>query len=90
MLWGLKELDVDFEFVLVNLFEGEYKWFEFLCLNLVGKVLVLVDGDFVIFELVVIVLYFVDKYLEKVLLLVELVLWVEVYWWVMFVVMEFE
>lgn len=29
-LWGLKELDADFEFVSVNLLQGEHKRSEFL------------------------------------------------------------
>ena len=43
-LWGLKELDADFEFISVNLLQGEHKRPEFLRLNPAGKVPVLVDA----------------------------------------------
>ena len=49
-LWGLKELDADFEFIPVNLLAGEHKHPDFLRLNPAGKVPVLVDGDIVIPE----------------------------------------
>jgi Glutathione S-transferase, N-terminal domain len=44
-LWGLKELDADFEFIPVDLLAGEHKRSDFLRLNPAGKVPVLVDGD---------------------------------------------
>jgi glutathione S-transferase len=44
-LWGLKELDVDFEFVPVNLLHSEHKHPDFLRLNPTGKVPVLIGGD---------------------------------------------
>jgi len=56
-LWALKELDVDFEFVPVNLVAGEQKHPDFLHLNPAGKVPVLVDGDIIIPESAAIVLY---------------------------------
>ena len=89
-LWGLKELDADFEFVSVNLLEGEHKRPEFLRLNPAGKVPVLVDGDLVIPESAAIVLYLADKYPEKALLPVEPALRAEAYRWVMFAVTELE
>ena len=67
-LWALKELDVDFEFVPVNLPAGEQKHPDFLRLNPAGKVPVLVDGDIIIPESAAIVLYLADKYREKGLL----------------------
>ena len=89
-LWGLKELDADFEFVSVNLLEGEHKRPEFLRLNPAGKVPVLVDGDLVIPESAAIVLYLADKYPEKALLPVDLALRAQAYRWVMFAVTELE
>ena len=89
-LWGLKELDADFEFVSVNLLEGEHKRPEFLRLNPAGKVPVLVDGDLVIPESAAIVLYLADKYPEKALLPVDPALRAEAYRWVMFAVTELE
>ncbi|MGZ2746481.1 glutathione S-transferase family protein [Burkholderia stagnalis] len=89
-LWGLKELDADFEFVSVNLLQGEHKRSEFLRLNPAGKVPVLVDGDLVIPESAAIVLYLADKYPEKALLPVDLAERAQVYRWVMFAVTELE
>ncbi|HDR9759171.1 TPA: glutathione S-transferase family protein [Burkholderia cepacia] len=89
-LWGLKELDADFEFVSVNLLQGEHKRPEFLRLNPAGKVPVLVDGDLVIPESAAIVLYLADKYPEKVLLPVDPALRAQAYRWVMFAVTELE
>ncbi|KVF54212.1 glutathione S-transferase [Burkholderia cepacia] len=89
-LWGLKELDADFEFVSVNLLQGEHKRPEFLRLNPAGKVPVLVDGDLVIPESAAIVLYLADKYTEKALLPVDPALRAQAYRWVMFAVTELE
>ncbi|VWC12374.1 glutathione S-transferase family protein [Burkholderia lata] len=89
-LWGLKELDADFEFISVNLLQGEHKRPEFLRLNPAGKVPVLVDGDLVIPESAAIVLYLADKYPEKALLPVDPALRAEAYRWVMFAVTELE
>ncbi|WP_412527332.1 glutathione S-transferase family protein [Burkholderia lata] len=89
-LWGLKELDADFEFVSVNLLQGEHKRPEFLRLNPAGKVPVLVDGDLVIPESAAIVLYLADKYPEKALLPVDPALRAEAYRWGMFAVTELE
>ncbi|KVC85308.1 glutathione S-transferase family protein [Burkholderia ubonensis] len=89
-LWGLKELDADFEFISVNLLEGEHKRPEFLHLNPAGKVPVLVDGDLVIPESAAIVLYLADKYPQKALLPVDLAARAQAYRWVMFAVTELE
>ncbi|MCA8294242.1 glutathione S-transferase family protein [Burkholderia sp. AU30198] len=89
-LWGLKELDADFEFISVNLLQGEHKRPEFLRLNPAGKVPVLVDGDLVIPESAAIVLYLADEYPEKALLPVDPALRAEAYRWVMFAVTELE
>ncbi|AIO29514.1 glutathione S-transferase family protein [Burkholderia cepacia] len=89
-LWGLKELDADFEFVSVNLLQGEHKRPEFLRLNPAGKVPVLVDGDLVIPESAAIVLHLADKYPEKALLPVDPALRAQAYRWVMFAVTELE
>ncbi|UXU90152.1 glutathione S-transferase family protein [Burkholderia sp. S-53] len=89
-LWGLKELDADFEFVSVNLLAGEHKRPEFLRINPAGKVPVLVDGDRVIPESAAIVLYLADKYPEKALLPVDPALRAQAYRWVMFAVTELE
>ncbi|KWE87056.1 glutathione S-transferase family protein [Burkholderia ubonensis] len=89
-LWGLKELDADFEFISVNLLEGEHKRPEYLRLNPAGKVPVLVDGDLAIPESAAIVLYLADKYPQKALLPVDLAARAQAYRWVMFAVTELE
>lgn len=89
-LWGLKELDADFEFISVNLLQGEHKRPEFLRLNPAGKVPVLVDGDLVIPESAAIVLYLADKYPQKALLPADPALRAQAYRWVMFAVTELE
>jgi glutathione S-transferase len=89
-LWGLKELDTDFEFIPINLLAGEHKHPDFLRLNPAGKVPVLVDGDIVIPESAAIVLYLADKYREKRLLPASVQERTQVYRWVMFAVTELE
>ena len=89
-LWGLKEVDADFEYVSVNLLEGEHKRPEFLRISPAGKVPVLIDGDRVIAESAAIVLYLADKYPEKGLMPVDLEARAQVYRWTMFAVTELE
>ncbi len=89
-LWGLKELDVDFEFVPVNPAAGEHRCPEFLRLNAAGKVPVLVDGGLVIPESAAIVMYLAEKYREKGLLPENLEARAHVYRWTMFAVTELE
>lgn len=89
-LWGLTQVDADFEFISVNLLEGEHKRPEFLRINPAGKVPVLVDGDKVIPESAAIVLYLAEKYPQKRLLPVDLGERAEVYRWTLFAVTELE
>jgi glutathione S-transferase len=89
-LWGLKELDVDFEFVPVNLRAGDNRRPDFLRLNPAGKVPVLVDGDLVVTESAAIILYLAEKYPEKGLMPADLKQRARVYRWMMFAVTELE
>jgi glutathione S-transferase len=89
-LWGLKELDADFEFVPVNLAAGDHRRPGFLRLNPAGKVPVLVDGDLVLTESAAIVMYLADKYRDKGLLPAGLKERGQAYRWVMFAVTELE
>ena len=73
-LWGLKELDSDFEFVPVNLAAGEHRRPDFLRLNPAGKVPVLVDGDLVLTESAAIVMYLAVKKLAKTLSIYQCVI----------------
>lgn len=89
-LWGLKEVDANFEYVSVNLLEGEHRRPEFLRINPAGKVPVLIDGGRVIPESAAIVLYLADKYPEKALLPTNLEERAQAYRWTMFAVTELE
>jgi glutathione S-transferase len=90
VLWTLRELGVDFEFVTVNLMAGENRSPEFLALNPAGKVPVLVDGDFVLTESVAIVLYLAEKYAEKGLLPTAVEARARVHRWLLFSATELE
>jgi glutathione S-transferase len=89
-LWGLKELDADFEFVSVNVAAGEQRHPDFLRLNPAGKIPVLVDGDLVLTESAAIVLYLAEKYPHKGLLPADLKERAQAYRWLMFAVTELE
>ncbi len=89
-LWGLKELDADFEYVSVNLAAGEHRHPDFLRLNPAGKLPVLVDGDLVLTESAAIVLYLAEKHRDKGLLPVDLKERAQAYRWLMFAVTELE
>jgi glutathione S-transferase len=89
-LWALNELDLEIEFIPVNLLAGEHKRPDFLRLNPAGRVPVLVDGDLIIPESAAIVLYLADKYPEKGLLPADLGQRAQVYRWIMFAVTELE
>jgi len=60
--WTLEELGVDYEYVKVNLLEGEARKPPFLEINPAGKVPALKDGDFVLTESVAICTYLADKH----------------------------
>lgn len=90
VLWGLRELGLDFDYISVDLRAGEHKRPEFLRLNPAGKVPVLIDGDIVIPESAAIVLYLADKYPEKGLIPADRAGRAETYRWVMFAVTELE
>ena len=89
-LWMLRELDVDFEYVQVDLTKGEHRRPEFLAVNPAGKVPVLVDDDFVLSESVAIVLYLAEKYPEKRLYPADLRARAEVNHWLFFTATELE
>jgi glutathione S-transferase len=89
-LWGLKELDADFEFVPVNLRAGEHRQPDFLRLNPAGKVPVLVDGDLVLTESAAIVLYLAEKFRDKGLLPSDPRERAQAYRWILFAMTELE
>jgi glutathione S-transferase len=90
VLWTLRELEVEFEFVNVDPTKGELGGAEFLAVNPAGKLPVLVDGDFVLTESVAIVLYLAEKYPEKGLLPSGLRARAEVNRWLLFSATELE
>ena len=90
VLWAMRELDAEFEFVPVNLMAGEHFKPEFLRLNPAHKVPVLVDGDLVLTESAAIVLYLAEKYPAKGLLPTDIKRRAEVYRWIMFAMTELE
>jgi len=63
--WLLKELDLEFDSKLVNLTKGEQFSPEFLEICPTGKIPVLKDGDFSLFESVAICHYLAEKYNDK-------------------------
>jgi len=89
-LWALRELDLDFEYVEVDLTAGAHRRPDFLALNPAGKVPVLVDGDLVLTESVAIVLYLAEKRPETGLLPVDPRARAEVHRWLLFTATELE
>ena len=87
VLWVLRELDVEFEFVTVDFMKGDHLRPEFLEINPAGKVPVLVDDDLVLTESVAIVLYLAEKFSDKGLLPTDLA---HVNRWLLFAATELE
>lgn len=65
--WALEETGVEYEVKPVNFKEQEHKSAPFLKLNPNGKVPVLTDGDFVIWESMAINMYLCEKYKPELL-----------------------
>ncbi len=60
--WYLEEIGAEYEFILIKKEEGEHRQPDFLALNPFGKVPVIVDGDFKLWESGAILLYIAEKY----------------------------
>lgn len=60
--WYLEELEVPYEFVLLDMKAGEHLQPEYLAINPMGKVPAIVDGDCRLWESGAILLYLADKY----------------------------
>jgi glutathione S-transferase len=88
--WILRELDIEFEFVNVDLTKGEHLRPEFLAVNPAGKVPVLVDGDLVLTESVAIVLYLAEKHPSSGFLPEDPRSRAEVHRWLLFTATELE
>ena len=60
--WYLEELDIPYEFILLDMAAGEHQQPEYLAINPMGKVPAIVDGDFQLWESGAIILYLAEKY----------------------------
>ena len=60
--WYLEEIEVPYEFVMLDLKNGEHRQADFLNINPIGKVPAIVDGDFKLWESGAIILYLSEKY----------------------------
>ncbi|XP_022895614.1 glutathione S-transferase zeta class-like [Olea europaea var. sylvestris] len=65
---ALKLKGLDYEYIAINLLKGDQKSPEFLKLNPLGYVPVLVDGEFVVADSFAILLYLEEKYPQHPLL----------------------
>ena len=89
-IWLLNELGLEYEQVPVDLMQGENRRPEFMAVNPVGKVPVLVDGDTVLTESAAIQLYLADKHPEAGLIPASLVERAQMLRWMFFLVTEIE
>lgn len=90
VVWVLRELDLEFEFVNVDLRKGDHRRPEFLDLNPAGKVPVLVDGDLVLTESVAIARYLAESHPDKGLLPAGARSRAEIDRWLLFTATELE
>lgn len=60
--WYLEELNLPYEFVLLDMQSGEHRQPAYLAINPIGKVPALVDGDLKLAESGAILLYLADQY----------------------------
>jgi Glutathione S-transferase len=59
--WYLEEINLPYEFVLLDMQNGAHLQADFLKINPMGKVPAIVDGDFVLWESGAILLYLAEK-----------------------------
>jgi glutathione S-transferase len=60
--WYIEELELPYEFVVLDIQAGEHRQPEFLAINPMGKVPAILDGDFLLWESGAILLYLAEKY----------------------------
>lgn len=60
--WYLEELELPYEFILLDMQSGEHRQPEYLALNPMGKVPAIVDGEFKLWESGAILFYLALKY----------------------------
>ncbi|MEM7725114.1 MAG: glutathione S-transferase family protein [Cyanobacteria bacterium P01_A01_bin.45] len=63
--WHLEELEIPYEFVILDMKAGENRQPEFLAINPMGKVPSIVDGELALWESGAILLYLDEKYGKK-------------------------
>ena len=91
VLWAINELGLQCEIIPVDVSgERESRAPDFLRLNPVGKIPVLVDGDVVLNESAAIVLYLAEKHPHKGLIPADAKQRADAYRWIMFAVTELE
>jgi glutathione S-transferase len=83
-LWVLRELEIPFETIKVDITRGEQNTPEFRKINPAGQVPALVDGNQVLTESVAIALYLAEKYPHKQLLPADPAERAQVYKWLLF------
>ena len=59
--WYMEELEIPYEFILLDMQAGEHRQPEYLALNPMGKVPTIVDGDFSLWESGAILFYLAQK-----------------------------
>ncbi|MBZ9650252.1 glutathione S-transferase family protein [Sphingobium sp. 3R8] len=89
-LWLLNELGLDYEMIPVDLGAGAHLTPEFLTINPVGKVPVLVDGDIQVSESAAISLYLAERYGGGRFIPTAIEDRAAMYQWIMFLVTEIE
>lgn len=60
--WYLEEINLNYDYILIDMAQQEHLQSAFLELNPIGKVPVIVDGDFKLWESGAILLYLAEKY----------------------------
>jgi glutathione S-transferase len=60
--WYLEEMQIPYEFVMLDLQAGEHRQPDFLAINPMGKLPAIVDGDFKLWESGAILLYLAEKH----------------------------
>jgi glutathione S-transferase len=87
--WALEELGLRYEFRTVDLRKGDHKQLEFLKLNPNGRVPVIDDDGFVLYESAAILMYLSERYADEELAPVDARLRAQVYQWLSWQLCDF-
>ena len=88
--WALEEAGVEYEFIKVDLRQGEGHKLPYLRINPAGKVTTLVDGDWILTESAAIVTYIGEKFPASRLVPTEIRARAEYFRWLSFTISELE